>query len=201
MRAVGFDADGVLMDSRDFAWRAAERVLASFGVTTSIASPEAMEAAFGHAAQSALVGARYAGALRMAHRLVMRHSAADIDLFHGALAVVERLPARRILVTAALADGIATCLGDHTGLFDEIVGFENGRKPDLLARYAPHLATYVTDTAVDIKDCKARGIPVIGVSWGYDGRATLEAAGPTAIAETPSQLLALINHLTMEKTQ
>lgn len=201
MRAVGFDADGVLVDSRAFAWRAAERVLASFGVTASIASPEAMEAAFGHAAQNALVGARHAGTLRMAHRLVMRHSAAGIGLFHGALAVVARLPARRILITAALADGIATCLGDHAGMFDEIVGFESGRKPDQLARFAPHLSAYVTDTAVDIKDCKALGIPVIGVSWGYDGRATLEAAGPTAIAETPAQLLALINHVTMEKTQ
>ena len=201
MRAVGFDADGVLVDSRDFAWRAAERVLASFGVTASIASPEAMEAAFGHAAQTALVGARHAGTLRMAHRLVMRHSAADIGLFHETLAVVDQIAARRILVSAALAEGIATCLGDHARLFDEIVGFETGRKPDLLARYAPQLAIYVTDTAVDITDCKALGIPVIGVAWGYDGRAALEAAKPTAIAETPSLLLPLINHLTKEKSQ
>jgi phosphoglycolate phosphatase len=201
VNAVGFDADGVLVDSQRFAWRAAERVLASLGVAASITSPDAMETAFGHAAQNALVGRRHAGVLRMTHRLVMRRVATEIGLFHDALAVVDRIAARRILVTAALADGITTCLGDYARLFDEIVGFDSGRKPDLLARYAPHLATYVTDTAIDINDCKALGIPVIGVTWGYDGRATLEAAGPTAIAETPAQLLDLVDHLTMEKTQ
>lgn len=200
MRAVGFDADGVLVDSQRLAWRAAERILASFGVTASITSASAMEATFGHVAQNALVGPGYAGVLRMVHRLIMRQSATEVSLFHDMLAVVEHIAARRIVVTAALADGIATGLGDRAGLFDEIVGFEDGRKPELLARFAPYLALYITDTAVDVKDCKALCIPVIGVTWGYDDHVTIEAAGPTAIADTPEQLLAQINQLTMGKT-
>jgi phosphoglycolate phosphatase-like HAD superfamily hydrolase len=201
VKAVGFDADGVLVDSRAFAWRFAERVLATFGIAASIASSETMETAFGPAAQSALVGQQHAGVLRMTHRLAMRHSAAEIGLFHDAISVVERVPVSRLLITAALGDGIATCLGDHSQLFDEIVGFESGRKPELLAQFAPRLSVYVTDTSIDINDCKALGIPVVGVCWGYDTRNSLEAAGPDAIAETPEQLLEFINHFVKEQSQ
>lgn len=201
MSAIGFDADGVLVDSRDFSWRAAERILASFGVSASIASPEEMDAQFGIAAQTALVGVGHASVLRMAHRLLMRHSVADIPLFEEAIAVVRCLPVPRFLITAALADGITACLGDHADLFDEIAGFESGRKPDLLARFAPDMRAYVTDSALDIIDCKNLGITVVAVTWGYDDRATIEAAGPASIADTPAELFALLNHLTMEKSR
>jgi phosphoglycolate phosphatase-like HAD superfamily hydrolase len=198
VKAVGFDADGVLLDSMNAAWRAAERTLRAFGVAANINSPEKMERAFGHVAQDRLVGPQHAAMLRQFHRLIMRQSAASIGLFHEALAVVERLPPPRILVTAALADGVAISLGGHARLFDEIVGFETGRKPELLAQFAPRLRGYVTDTACDISDCKALGIPVIGCCWGYDTLLTIEMAGPDAIAGTPAQLFTLINNLTTE---
>lgn len=201
MKAVGFDADGVLVDSREAAWRAAMRVLDLFGVTASIGSPEAMEAAFGAAAQEALVGREHAGALRMIHRLLMRQSAPSIRLFDDVIDVVAAMPGRRLLVTAALGEGIRVCLGQHASHFEDILGFERGRKPDLLAELANELGAYITDTAIDVRDCQAVGVPVIGCMWGYDSRETLEAARPDAIAERPDDLPALLDSLMLETSR
>jgi phosphoglycolate phosphatase-like HAD superfamily hydrolase len=199
VKAIGFDADGVLLDSQAAAWAAAEQVLGAFGLTASIQSPESMEAAFGHDAQNALVGPGHAGVLRAMHRLIMRRSAPRIGLFHEAISVVTRLPPPRVLVTAALGDGVTTCLGAHARLFDRIIGFESGRKPDLLGQLAKDLSIYVTDTATDIADCKRLGIPTVGCSWGYDPHATIEAAEPDEIADTPAQLFEVINRLTRKE--
>jgi phosphoglycolate phosphatase-like HAD superfamily hydrolase len=198
MRHVGFDADGVLLNSEPVSWRAAEQVLARHGRRIAISSREEMEQAFGRAAQEALVGASHVGDLRMAHRLLMRQMASDITLFNTAIDAARQVAARKMLVTAALADGVTACLCEHAGLFDEIYGFEHGRKPDLLARLAPRLGVYVTDTAVDIADCRALAIPVVGCLWGYDGRHLIEAAEPDAIAETPVDLPMLITQFDKE---
>ncbi|TPQ50983.1 hypothetical protein C2U72_10640 [Prosthecomicrobium hirschii] len=195
MRTVGFDYDGVLANSRSAAWNAAERILASFGMVASIDSSDAMEAAFGHAAQNALVGVEYAGALRMMHRLQMRHHARDFELFEDAIAVVAKIGVPRILVTAALADGVVTRLGSATRLFDEIVGFESGRKPDLLAQRAGKLGVYVTDAVSDIETCKALALPVIACTWGtYDNPKMLAAARPDAVANNAAELISAINY-------
>jgi phosphoglycolate phosphatase-like HAD superfamily hydrolase len=201
VKAVGFDADGVLVDSREAAWRAAERVLRLFGAAHAIASYEAMEAAFGPAAQKALVGEQHASVLRMAHRLLMRRWAPSIGIFDQAVTAVAGLSAPRILITAALADGIGECLGVHAALFSEIVGFERGRKPDLLAALAPRLAVYVTDSSLDIEDCKAVGVPTIGCAWGYEPLAVLRHARPHAIALRPADLPALITPFMTETMQ
>jgi phosphoglycolate phosphatase len=192
MITIGFDADGVLLDSRQTAWREMERVFACFGSDMAITSPEAMDAAFGDAAHK-LVGHAHAPVLRAMHRLLMRHSAPNIRLFDAALAVAEQHDGPRILVTAALADGVTVCLGNHAHLFDEILGFESGRKPDLLARLARRLDLYVTDTAFDVRACQAVGLPTIAVTWGYDARTAIEASCPDAIADTPTELQHIIN--------
>lgn len=195
MRAVGFDYDGVLASSRSAAWLVAERILASFDIVTSIDSPEAMEAAFGHAAQNALVGEEHASAVRMMHRLQMRHHARDIELFEDVMAVVAKINAPRILVTAALADGVVTRLGPATRLFDEIVGFESGRKPDLLAQRIGRIGVYVTDAVSDIETCKALALPVVACTWGtYDTPKMLRAARPDAIANNAAELTSALNH-------
>ena len=36
------------------------------------------------------------------------------------------------------------------------------------------------------------GLAMIGVSWGFRGRAALESSGAPAVADTPAQLLELL---------
>ncbi len=53
----------------------------------------------------------------------------------------------------------------------------------------------VGDTKYDILGAAAHGIPAIGVSWGYGNVSEMEAAGASAIAHSPEQLLTLLNSL------
>ena len=51
----------------------------------------------------------------------------------------------------------------------------------------------IGDTVYDVKGAAVHGIPAIGVSWGYGNVADMVAAGAKAIADTPEQLMELIN--------
>ena len=51
----------------------------------------------------------------------------------------------------------------------------------------------VGDTKFDVLGAKEHGIPTIGVSWGYGTVEDMVSAGATAIADTPAQLLDLLN--------
>ena len=56
----------------------------------------------------------------------------------------------------------------------------------------PGQALYVGDSEVDVDTARNAGLAMIGVSWGFRGRAALEAAGAPAVADTPAQLLELL---------
>ena len=53
----------------------------------------------------------------------------------------------------------------------------------------------VGDTAFDVLGAAAHGIPAIGVSWGYGNVDDMKKAGAAAIAETPDELLSLIEKI------
>ena len=50
----------------------------------------------------------------------------------------------------------------------------------------------IGDTSFDVIGASAHGIPTIGVSWGYGSRDELLQAGAIAIADTPEELLNLL---------
>lgn len=54
-------------------------------------------------------------------------------------------------------------------------------------------AVMVGDTEFDVLGAAAHGLPTIGVSWGYGQIANMKKAGAAAIADTPEQLLKLLN--------
>ena len=51
----------------------------------------------------------------------------------------------------------------------------------------------VGDTKFDVIGAKHHGIPAIGVSWGYGKVEDMAAAGAIAIADSPDELLAMID--------
>ena len=50
----------------------------------------------------------------------------------------------------------------------------------------------VGDTAFDVLGAASHSIPTIGVSWGYGSILDMQSAGATAIANTPEELLQLL---------
>ena len=61
-----------------------------------------------------------------------------------------------------------------------------GQRDGVAAKPAPG------DSEVDVDTARNAGLAMIGVSWGFRGRAALESAGAPAVADTPAQLLELL---------
>lgn len=54
-------------------------------------------------------------------------------------------------------------------------------------------AVYVGDSGVDLRTASNAGLPFIGVSWGFWGRDRLIEAGAYRVADTSSQLFAMLS--------
>jgi phosphoglycolate phosphatase-like HAD superfamily hydrolase len=193
---IGWDADGVLVDSREAAWDAAKRIAALFGDTRAIDCYESYISVFGRGAQAALVGEEHSEVLRAMHRLVMRALAHEIKVFVEVLNIPPRLKSPSVLVTSAFASGIRAVLGDYAGSFTEVRGRENGRKVDNLQYFADTgLAVYITDGVRDLEICKKLHVPTIAVAWGYTPIEVLSQMQPDFAAATPDDLIGILQSL------
>jgi phosphoglycolate phosphatase len=86
--------------------------------------------------------------------------------------------------------------------FDLIRGDLPGvpRKPDPAATWdiltaldsSPRETLFVGDSEIDIETARAAECSSLGVSWGFRGRAVLEAAGAGRIIDTPGEILDLL---------
>ena len=56
-------------------------------------------------------------------------------------------------------------------------------------------AIYVGDEIRDIQACKAVGLRIVAVSWGFADRRDLENLKPTALVDNPDQLMAVLEDL------
>jgi phosphoglycolate phosphatase len=54
---------------------------------------------------------------------------------------------------------------------------------------------FITDTLRDVAEATEAGVSAITVTWGYHDRATLEKGNPTAIVDTPADLISTIQAL------
>ena len=192
---LGFDADGVLLDSQDLACRTSEQIVALFGTRPRIASRRDQIMAFGRDAQRGLVGEE-ASVLREMHRLLMRHRAEDVGLFEEVLALIPGLSRPPVLISAGYSTGVQRALGSHVQHFAAILGREAGPKEALMKAWASGgLAWYVTDTVSDIDRCRSYRINVIAVTWGYDSKEALSAAEPEILVSNPAELARVLGDL------
>ena len=108
------------------------------------------------------------------------------------LAVVSNKPDRAVKLLSAEHFGALL----HAAI-GETPGCRRKPAPDsvfaaLAALDAPRRgAVYVGDSEVDVETARNAGLPLIAVSWGFRGRAALEAAGAETVVDTPEELLAL----------
>ena len=91
---------------------------------------------------------------------------------------------------------------DRSKFFEKICGAtlvgSRSHKEDVI-RYLLAQVTDVSDvimvgdTAYDVIGAAAHSIPCIGVSWGYGTQEDMKNAGAAAIAQTPEEVIQIVN--------
>ena len=99
----------------------------------------------------------------------------------------------------------ALAADEFCGLLDAAVGERPGCQPKpapdgvyaAMRQLGADRATtvYVGDSDVDVLTAKNAGLRMIGVSWGFRGRETLEALGADVIVDTPAEILSAVKKL------
>jgi phosphoglycolate phosphatase-like HAD superfamily hydrolase len=187
---VAWDFDGVLVDSRSEAWRAASEILALIGIRVDIQSQETFRKYF---TQDGILSEADRETLRAMHHLVMNSRAHMLEL-QPCLALVARLNVPSEIVTSSSVTIPQQVLGEQAKLFINIRGQESDTKGALL-RTLSRNAIFITDTIVDIKRCHELGLTVIAVGWGYDSIVALNRSSPDFLVESSEELGALLNEL------
>lgn len=140
-----------------------------------------------------------------------RERFATVGLFENGVypeipGLLARLAQRHTLYVATSKPQIfARKIIDHYGLapfFRVVYGSEldytRADKAELIGyilaqeKIAPSEALIVGDRLHDVRGAKKTGIASVGVTWGYGGRAELEAAGADRVVDTVSELEAVL---------
>ena len=208
---VLFDLDGTLLDTLEDICGAAnhtlrelgypERTLAEMRRFVGNGAEMQMRRALGADADEETV----AKALALYKPYYAAHCQIKTKPYAGVLELMAALKAEgfRLAVVSNKPDRTTRTLAarffpELDGAMGQRDGIASKPAPDMvraaLARLhaAPEETLYVGDSEVDVATARNAGLAMIGVAWGFRGRAALEAAGAPWVADTPEQLLDML---------
>lgn len=209
---VLLDLDGTLSDSRPGIAGCFRYMLAELGHDPAAAGDLSWAVGPPIATSVGRLLAQY-GDDRVAQGLALyrvRYSSVAIyecSVFPGVVGMLEALrdAGAALLVATSKRRDFAERVMDHLGLAGFVRGFYGAEpaggleeKHDLLAhilraeRLAVAGTVMVGDRLHDIHAAKVNDLRSIGVLWGYGGAAELAAAGADHVAETPGQVVRLV---------
>src|SRR5256884_1211467 len=213
LRAVLFDIDGTLLDTRD-AWVAAFDAGLAAVRKASISGSEAAQRIGTpieviYAERCGLAGDDLTMAVREFQRVEAASVQEGMRAYPGIREAIASLAAWKLAAVTNKRHDTSVEALRVTGLlpfFALVVGGDSvPRKkpaPDPILRAASALGVQASECAVvgdtenDVRAGKAAGARTIGVTWGYGTRARLESAGGDYLIETPEALPALLRGLT-----
>lgn len=208
-RAILFDLDGVLVDSRAAIARSINHALAACGLEPR-PEPELhafigppIETAMAHLLAAAGAAPALLGSLVASYRQRYRLAAvAETVVFPGTEELLDALRTEaRLVVVTTKPQPLAEMVLEGVGLrsrFTDVVGpgldLASEAKDVTLARALARLAgatpaALVGDRCFDVAAAHARGVFAIGVTWGIGGVAELTAAGADRIVGDHAELL------------
>lgn len=140
-------------------------------------------------------------------RRQMSRAIYDVPLFAGMGKVIEQLHGEGhelMIVSSNNRRNIRKFLHQHHlyKFFTDIygnAGYFGKRRPIRIMLWRNHIkpedALYIGDEWRDIEAAKAAAIRVIAVSWGFDQAADLAAHNPTGLAQTPREIVRILEEL------
>lgn len=211
-----FDLDGTLVDSLPGIATSLNRALASSGLPPH--SLGAIRGFIGNGARVLVSRAAPEGADEPLLTLIEREFKADYDLtwvhgttaYPGVAALLAKLQQTEIplAVLSNKPHGFTTAMVSGlfpTVAFAAVLGQRPGipHKPDpagafeiaALLGVPAQAGMVIGDSTMDIETARRAGMRAVAVSWGYHDRASLVAASPDALIDSPAELLGLLAHV------
>ena len=203
--AILFDLDGVLVDSRVAITRSIEAALTAHGLPAPVETE--LYAFIGpplHQAFRKLAGREDVDDLVAAYRARYRvKMVEETPVMPGIGELLDGLRWPAVVATskpAPLAEPLLEGLGlrrHFLAVEGPSLGADSEPKATTIGRALAALApgsrpVMVGDRLHDVHGAAAHGLDCIGVLWGIGSREELEAAGASAIAETPAELAELL---------
>lgn len=208
-KSVLFDLDGTLTDSGEGIINCVIPALKHFGLP--VPSREALRVFVGPPLQDSFIQHGVPANKAEEAVAVYRSRYVPIGMFEntpypGIRELLEALTAsgHKLYIATSKPEGMSREILDHFDLskyFTMICGasmdFSRNTKEAVIAYLLEQSGesenmVMVGDTKFDILGAKHHGIPAIGVSWGYGKVEDMVAAGAETIADTPRQLLELL---------
>ncbi|MCD8086599.1 MAG: HAD-IA family hydrolase [Clostridiales bacterium] len=216
-QTILFDLDGTLLNTLDDLHTACNYALTAVGEPPR--SREEVRRFVGNGIGTLLARAipggtdhpRYGEALALLQSYYRAHDRVNTAPYEGVLPLLDALTEAgyrlgvvsnkpdgpvKALCRAYFGDRIAVAIGDRPR-------FHRKPAPDaaleaLRALGAdPDSALYVGDSDVDIATARNAGLPCLSVTWGFRDREVLLAAGATALADSPQEVLAFLQGETL----
>ena len=214
-KAVLFDLDGTLLDTREDVGDAMNRVLESKGFPTH--TTEDYGTFLGSGARALVVRAlpeNYRDEATISESLdvfrldYQENCTVKTAAYPGIPELLDKLVARGIkigILTNKPDDTTLVCVRDLLAQwpFDVVIGHRDGQptKPNpggaleaaQRMEVAPGEVLYVGDTEVDMETAQRAGMAPIGVAWGFREAQVLEMSGAQAVISEPQDLLNFIS--------
>ncbi len=137
------------------------------------------------------------------------HFADNSAPYQGIMEMLSSLKEKgiHIAICTNKAHHMAVTIADKIfgGIFEEVIGQQDGRplKPDpfspmeIINKFGatPEETVFIGDSGVDMQTAVNTGTHSIGVTWGFRTVDELKENGARHIADTPSEIISIINNL------
>jgi phosphoglycolate phosphatase len=210
-KAILFDMDGTLLDTLADMVSAVNHILSVHGWPQR--TTEEVRAFVGNGARRLMeravppdvTGGAFEAVLAEYREWYQAHNCVDTAPYPGIPALLDALAAAGVKTAVVSNKPDRTTRTLAARFFPELDGAMGQREgiaskpaPDMVRaaldqlHAAPEETLYVGDSEVDVATARNAGLDMIGVAWGFRGRAALEAAGAPLVADTPEQLLDML---------
>lgn len=200
-----FDMDGTLLDTLDDLTAAVNHTLAQYGYPQR--TREEVRRGLGSGAVRLMAAMlpqgedtpEFAAIMRDYKAWYQAHTCVETRPYPGIPELLDALRRQgcKVAIVSNKPHGAACALAAR--FFPGIPTFgespETPRKPapdmvrHALAALNAESAVYIGDSEVDVQTARNAGLPMIGVAWGFRGRAALAAAGAETIVDAAEEIL------------